>query len=418
MPRKKKAYLTGAALFLALLVIFLLWRDSPAQASTVRVEPKEFAITLRAEGELRAVRSVSITAPRIGGRLQIIKLVKAGTAVQPGDVLLVFDPADKLKASQDAGFDIRSAEEEVTKMKAQLEAELAQLRIELKKAETEAASARIDLGKREVLARIEAEKAELKAQEAEYALAHLRERMEAKKRQAAAELEILEVKRRKAEGAKAAAEQDVQAMTITAPISGLVVYKQIWKGGERADPQEGDTVWPGLQLMEIPDLAELEVHAFVHESDGGQLAVEQRAKVRMDAFPDQEFDARVARLSSLAQRRSWNNPVKYFTAILTLEASNERMRPGMTTSVDIIVETVSEALSVPLEAVFERESEPAVYVKNGRSFELRRVKLGKRNATHVVVEGGLEAGDEVALRDPTVPPSEGAPGARAAPSPG
>ncbi len=417
MLRSKKTYLIAGGLLAVVVLAVFLWREAPASASTFKLESKEFAITLRADGELKAVRSVTISAPMISGRLQIIKLARAGTAVKPGDIVVEFDPTEKIKARDDAGFDLRTAEEEIAKMRAQLEADLAQLQIEVKKMETEAAAAKLDLAKHEIQARIEAEKAELKAQEAEYNLARLHERMEAKQRQAAAEIETLQVKRQKAAAAQAAAERDLQALTVAAPITGLLVYRQIWKGGDMGDPQEGDTVWPGMAIAEIPDLEQLEVNAFVHESDGGQLAVGQPAKIRMDAFPDREFEAKVARLSSLAQRRSWNNPVKYFTAILALESSDPSMRPGMTTSVDIVVETIPNAISVPLEAVVEREGEPAVYVKNGRRFELRRIKLGKRNSTHVVIEDGLKPGEEVALRDPTQPLPDSAPGERTAPPP-
>lgn len=403
MLRARKAYLAGSVFLAVLLVFFLTWREFPAGAVTVRVEPGEFAITVRAEGELRAVRSVSITAPQIGGRLRIVRLVKSGTAAQPGDIVLQFDPTDKLKAREDAEFAIRFAEEEINKMKAQREAELAQLQLELKKAETEAAFAKLDLDKREVLARIEAEKVDLKAQEAEYVLARLAERVEAKKRQAAAELGVLEVKRNKAQSAKEVAERDLEAMTVRAPLAGLVVLHQVWRGGEMVQPQEGDTVWSGSPLMEIADLSELEVHALVHESASPQLAVGQEAKVRMDAFPDREFEAHVVRISLLVQQRQRNNPVKYFTVTLTLETSDSHMRPGMTARVDIIVEAVEEVLSVPLKAVCEREGGPAVYVKNGRSFKLRRVTLGKRNSTRVVVEEGLVAGEEVALCNPSLP---------------
>ncbi|MFQ5723320.1 MAG: efflux RND transporter periplasmic adaptor subunit [Terriglobia bacterium] len=415
MARGRKAYWVGAGVSVAAVAVALLWPESQVSASTVRIKPKEFAITLRAEGELKSVRSVTISAPMISGRLQIIRLIPQGTAVKPGDVVVQFDPTEKLKARDDAAFDLRSAEEEIAKMQAQLAAELAQLQTEVKRAETEFASAQLDLQKREVLPRLEIEKAELKAREAEFVLARLRERMQAKQRQAQAELEALEVKRQKALAARQAAERDLEKLTVSAPIAGLVVYHQIWKGGERGDPQEGDIVWPGFALAEIPDLSELEVHAFVHESDGGQLQIGQRAKVRMDAFPDQVFEARVDRISSLAQKKGWNNPVKYFTAILSLQNTDERMRPGMTTSVDVIVETVPNALSLPLEAVFEHEGEPAVYVKNGSSFDLRPVKLGKRNSTHVVIEEGLEPGDEVALRDPTQPLPEGPSPERSAP---
>ena len=394
-------YAGGAALGVALLAL-MAWRQAPVQASTILIEPVEFAITLRAEGELKAVRSRTVAAPMVQGRMQIIQLIRAGSQVEPGDVLVQFDPTEKQKARDDAQFDIRAAEEEITKTEASLDAELAQLRTEIKKAEIEAKTAELDLGKNEILSRIEADKNRLKVEQAEFTLERLKERVAAKRRQADAELKSLEVKRQKAVAARALAERDLDRMTLKAPIAGLVVYRQMWKGDGMDDPQEGDTVWPGWAILELPDLTELQVSAFVHESDGGLLAEGQAAKVRMDAFADMEFDARVEQISSLARRRRGrgNNPAKYFTITLALESTEPSMRPGMTTSVDVIIDTVPNALTVPIEAVFEREGEPAVYVRRGRGFDLRQVKLGKRNATHVVIEDGLDSGEEIALRDP------------------
>ena len=402
MLKDKTRYLAGAGALVAAVAAWLWWQGAPVEANTLRLEAAEFAITLRAEGELKALRSVTISAPKVQGRMQIIQIMPAGRQVNPGDVLVRFDPTDKEKTRDDAQFDIRAAEEEIIQNRASLDAELSQMATEVKRAEIAAATAKLDLTKNEMLARVEAEKNELLLEQAEFTLVQLQRRIEAKKRQAASQLEKLEVNLSKAVAARKAAERDLQRMTLTAPISGLVVYKRMWKGGEMGDPEEGDTVWPGFALMELPDLTELKVIAYVHESDGGQLQEGQQVRIRMDAFPDNVFEGELKQISTLARPRRGQrgNPAKYFTITLSLDTTDPTMRPGMTTSVDVIVNTVAEALAIPLEAIFESGGEPAVYVKSGRGFELRTVKLGLRNATHVVIDSGVDAGDEVALRDP------------------
>ena len=65
-----------------------------------------------------------------------------------------------------------------------------------------------------------------------------------------------------------------------------------------------------------------------------------------------------------------------------------------------------DALRVPLEAVFEKEGRPIVYVARGRTPEPREVVLGPSNQDFVVIEKGLDKGERVFLRDPGAPPSD------------
>jgi multidrug efflux pump subunit AcrA (membrane-fusion protein) len=74
--------------------------------------------------------------------------------------------------------------------------------------------------------------------------------------------------------------------------------------------------------------------------------------------------------------------------------------------VEIQVEERKNALHVPLEAVFEKEGRPIVYVARGRRPEPREVVLGPSNQDFVVIEKGLDKGERVFLRDPGAPPSD------------
>jgi HlyD family secretion protein len=85
------------------------------------------------------------------------------------------------------------------------------------------------------------------------------------------------------------------------------------------------------------------------------------------------------------------------------EAGNELdvlLRPGLLTDVEIIVEKVPNAIHIPLQAVFEKDGKPIVYVKNGSRFEERQIKPLKRSESVLVVAAGLEPGEQVALSDP------------------
>jgi HlyD family secretion protein len=79
--------------------------------------------------------------------------------------------------------------------------------------------------------------------------------------------------------------------------------------------------------------------------------------------------------------------------------SEPRLRPGMSARVEIEVEERTQALYVPLEAVFEREGRSLVYLP-GRRPRPREVSLGPSNADFVVVEKVLARGERVMLRYP------------------
>ena len=77
------------------------------------------------------------------------------------------------------------------------------------------------------------------------------------------------------------------------------------------------------------------------------------------------------------------------------------LRPGLLADVQIIVENIPNAINVPMQAIFERDGKPVVYVKAGKGFEPRFIKPLKRSETVMVIAEGLKSGEVVALSDPT-----------------
>ncbi|MBS1876412.1 MAG: efflux RND transporter periplasmic adaptor subunit [Acidobacteria bacterium] len=77
------------------------------------------------------------------------------------------------------------------------------------------------------------------------------------------------------------------------------------------------------------------------------------------------------------------------------------LRPGLLADVEIIVEKIPNAINVPMQAVFEREGRPVVYVRSGAAFEPRIIKPFKRSESVMVIAEGLKPGEVVALADPT-----------------
>lgn len=77
------------------------------------------------------------------------------------------------------------------------------------------------------------------------------------------------------------------------------------------------------------------------------------------------------------------------------------LRPGLLADVEIIIDKIPNAISIPNQAVFEKEGRLVAYVKKGNAYEERPFKALKRSETVMVLESGLQPGEVIALADPT-----------------
>jgi HlyD family secretion protein len=125
-------------------------------------------------------------------------------------------------------------------------------------------------------------------------------------------------------------------------------------------------------------------------------------KVRVDAIPDREFDAMLDWISPIAtlQFRGSRDADKQFPAYATLASVDPRLRPGMSASIDIIIDSQPNVLLIPIKASFTQGGKPSVYIQKGADFNLRQIEVGAQNDTELVVTRGLKEGELVTLEDP------------------
>ncbi|NOR15327.1 MAG: efflux RND transporter periplasmic adaptor subunit [Candidatus Aminicenantes bacterium] len=386
-------------------VIFLLIQGGSSSAvASAEVNYGEFVIKMIDSGEVSAVLSVSLFGPRIRGRLQINKLIKDGTYVKEGDILVEFDKVENQQEMLKALSDLKIAENEIDKKLADIESQKRTNQIELDNTKLAYDEAMLDLKKTIMLAEIEQEKLKLKYETSEKKYQETLKKMESQNRSNQADLNVLYEKKAKAKADYDMAKKSLDDMTLRSPKDGLVVLKDIWKGMGMSKVQEGDQVWSGAQIVEIPDLSAMEIKMHLNEVDVSSVKPDQEAFIRIDAFPDNVFKGKVESVASMATKKDWEAKIKTFESIVSLDEMDERMRPGMTCQVDIIIQKIPDVVSVPIEAVFEREGKTVVFVMGSRSAKKREVELGKRSTTHIIITEGLAQGERIALRDPFAGP--------------
>jgi multidrug efflux pump subunit AcrA (membrane-fusion protein) len=196
-------------------------------------------------------------------------------------------------------------------------------------------------------------------------------------------------------------------MKIVAPMDGIVnvLPNTRTQGSFGSTPppfKEGDRAWTGAAIAEIPDLSQMRVELKLDEVDRGKLQLGQSLRVRVDAIPEVEFTATLDWISPIAAVifKGMGLTEKTFPARATLAKVDPRLRPGMSCSSEIIIESAPNSLLIPARASFMNKGKPAVWIQKGDGFEIRQIEVGKRNDADIVVTAGLKAGDVIAMEDP------------------
>jgi hypothetical protein len=196
-------------------------------------------------------------------------------------------------------------------------------------------------------------------------------------------------------------------MRIRAPFDGLVAVKDndtngaAWTGMVVPDYREGDTVWPGRPVAEVLHTSGLELIAKVTEYDRAHLNAGQKADVTIHAVQGAALPATIKTVAGASRRSDffgWDS-TRMFDVSLQITGATDHLHPGLTTEVRVTADPIKGARYLPRQALFEQDGKPVVFVRRGRSFEPRPVKISDRTETHIVVTD-LPVGTEVALRNP------------------
>jgi multidrug efflux pump subunit AcrA (membrane-fusion protein) len=138
----------------------------------------------------------------------------------------------------------------------------------------------------------------------------------------------------------------------------------------------------------------------VEETESARLREGQPVKLRLEALPEMEWQARIERLRPTVYRQSPRTPIKVVGVDLALARTDRvRMRPGMQFRGRVETLRAPGTLLCPLEAVFVRPEGPVAFRRTANGYEQVLLQLGRRNARHAEVLAGLVEGDRVARRD-------------------
>ena len=214
-------------------------------------------------------------------------------------------------------------------------------------------------------------------------------------------------------GANARVEEAEEALTyttITSPIDGVVT---------RVNAEVGEIVMVGTMnnagtvIIEVADLSRMLVVAQVDEADVAKVQTGQTATVQVNAFPDTEFCGTVQSVA-LSHLNS-STGTKYFRTEILLDSVEQRLYSGLTAHVDIETFKHNDVLTVPMQAVMDRDIEDLPldirennpYIDKEKTFAIvvyryidgkaivTPVKMGQSDLTHTIIKEGVSEQDKI-----------------------
>jgi len=179
---------------------------------------------------------------------------------------------------------------------------------------------------------------------------------------------------------------------IRAPFDGVIAKKYT---------EVGELLLPGKQIVTIVNPDKIYVLATIDEVDVGRLRLDQPVMISVDAFPGEKFPGAIKRISSIVS----GGKLETRTADVWIyfNEKHAKIKPGMSADVEILVSTLPSVLSVPSQAVIEREGKKQVFVVNGKDVKpgakvvakLKPIEIGETNWSFTQVTKGLNEGEFV-----------------------
>lgn len=369
---------------------------------TAKVTKGVFKSEVITSGEAQSTSSKDIKGPDNlrKFRLRDIKiqdLVSEGTVVKEGDYVGRLDPTDVNEQIIDARLNLEASQSKYTQQQLDTTLTLKQERNAVKDLLFNMEETKLELKQSRYEPPATIKSLEIKLEKLQRDLKEKEENYNIKKQQANAKMievgtEVSKIKKEL---------QDLidllDSFSIYSDANGMVTYVRNWDGSKK---KVGSTISPwDPSIASLPDLTKMESKTYANEVDIRKIKKDLPVKVGFDAFPDLELDGVVTDVANVGENKRGSD-IKVFQVLIKLNEFNENVRPGMTTSNRILTFVKKNALSIPLEAVFSKDSISFVYLKNGFSVIKQAVKLGDANNDAVIIENGLNENDIVYLNKP------------------
>lgn len=203
----------------------------------------------------------------------------------------------------------------------------------------------------------------------------------------------------------------LERMKIRAPMGGIVLYRRIWSESGREKIKKGMRVWRGQAILSIQQNSDMKVVVEVPESQVPFLKLGNKATIDIDSLDDREFSGKVAEIESTAHDKGEEEEggeeaqkevshEKVFSVKVKLDEQDARFKPGFRGTVKIFAHEYADVIAIPSRAMFRLDGKQFVYVQRQGQAVMQAVVPGVAFADKVVIDQGLDSGDQVFVEEP------------------
>jgi HlyD family secretion protein len=372
MTGKKVLIVLGVVLLAAAVVGANLYyrRDTGLNVQAEALRARDLEAIVSASGKVQPKRQVNVSANTTGRVTRVA--VEEGQRVKAGQFLLEIDPKQLEGQLQRGEASVAAAQSSLASARTAVEqgrANLELARQNLKRQE--------DLWKEGLTTRENLERAQNDVVVRE---TDLRARTQ--------DIETNEARIKQEQAGLSTTRYNLNQIIITAPMDGLVTRRSI---------EEGETAVLGTMnnagsvLLTIADMSVIEAEVEVDETEIPTVALNQEAKVMIDAVPDRTFKGRVTEIGNSPIQNTTQNTgqrqATTFKVVITLEEPVPDIRPGFTCTAEITTAKRKEVVSVPIQALTVREM-----LFNDKGELVRETPNRRRRGTNI--ETPLSASNE------------------------
>jgi HlyD family secretion protein len=412
------------------LAIVYAWKEIPrnnpySQVPREKVKKGDFIISIEEVGIIKSKKCDPIYAPFSG---KITKIIDDGTSVTKDQAVIWLDTEDAEKRLEEQITNLKSTKMDLERTIEQLVQGMKNNTIKVETTAAQLEFARLKLLEvnrnletiqllvdRNILAKtkVDTAKQEVESEKFQTLKTDLDFQTDLKAKEEdetsqKAELGKVKLRSLRAQKRIEDAQNQISEAEIKAPTEGIfiLVERYDWMKGSICKPQEGDQIWQNQILAEIPDLSSLVICSQVSEEEASKICIGQEAHITVNAFKDLKMTAKVSRLGMVAIPRNtspagslaqntMDTGQKVFELDLNLDQIDPRLKPGMTADVSIILNTIPDALTLPITTIFRKEGRAVVCQPDKNSYKENPVTLGRRNKDRIEILSGLKDGDEV-----------------------
>lgn len=396
----------GAGVVVIIALVFWVVNKSTRLSEVlikVRVEQGPFISEVYSTGQLQAENATFIEVPaELSSRrisifeIKVTDLVEEGTVVNEGDFVASLDHSAIEELLTTAREELEKALQSLEDARIDTNINMSNLRDGLLNSRVAVEEKKLVLEQSKYESPAVKRQAALDLERADQNLDQALRNYDLKQRQARHSVErAMEEVRRAREKEKDIVEL-FAALDVKAPKPGMVIYS-FDRFGSKIKVGSSVSRW-APRIAELPDLSSMISKTFINEIDISKIRVGQTVKIGVDAFPEKSFDGKVISVANIGQVLP-NGDTKVFEVTIKLFGSDAELRPAMTTSNVITIDSIDDALFIPLDAVFKTDSTRYVYTYTNQLVK-QIVDLGAENANFVVINKGLKAGQEVLLNEP------------------